>query len=116
MTNSASVFIDHYTAQLWGVDSQLLNNRSRLLKTSLRAAADLDLTIVKSFVHKFEPFGLSLILVIAESHLAIHTWPELGYMNVDVLSCSHNSHLEKIQEVLKAKFKPSRIQTKKISY
>ncbi|MCQ2559741.1 MAG: adenosylmethionine decarboxylase, partial [Clostridia bacterium] len=37
--------------------------------------------------HKFSPQGVSGVVVISESHLAIHTWPELGYAAVDVFTC-----------------------------
>ncbi len=41
---------------------------------------------VREYVfHKFSPHGVSGVVVISESHLAIHTWPELGYAAVDVL-------------------------------
>ncbi len=44
-------------------------------------------TIVDVVFHEFNPFGISGVVVIAESHLAIHTWPEYRYAAVDVFSC-----------------------------
>lgn len=44
-------------------------------------------TIVEVAFHEFSPFGISGMVVIAESHLAIHTWPEYGYAAVDVFTC-----------------------------
>ena len=44
-------------------------------------------TIVDEVFHEFSPFGISGVVVIAESHLAIHTWPEYCYAAVDVFSC-----------------------------
>lgn len=83
---------------------------------SLRIAKQLKLTVIKSFVHQFKPHGLSLILVISESHLAIHTWPEFGYLHVDVLSCSKSADLSKLEQILQIEFSPTRIFTKKIKY
>jgi S-adenosylmethionine decarboxylase len=74
------------------------------------------LTIVNSFIHRFEPHGVSLVLVIAESHLAIHTWPELGYMNIDVLSCSKDTNLKDIKKIIKDVFSPTKIIAKEIEY
>ena len=43
-------------------------------------------TIVRDVFHQFSPHGISGVVVIAESHLAIHTWPEHGYAAVDLFS------------------------------
>src|SRR2546423_1673602 len=110
------VYIDHYVAQAWGINAKLLNNKTKLLRISQKIAKDLNLNVVKSFVHRFEPHGLSMVLVISESHLAIHTWPELKYMNIDVLSCSPRSKLEKLEGSLEKEFKPTKIDSKKINY
>lgn len=116
MPKAARVFIDHHIAQLWGVDHQLLNHEGQLLRAALNIAQQLKLTVVKSFVHQFEPHGLSVVLVIGESHLAIHTWPELGYLHIDTLSCSKKADLTKLQEVLQQQFQPTRITSQKIDY
>lgn len=116
MSKTVKIYIDHHVAQAWGVNPAILNNRKQLLDSALRMAKEMKLTIVESFVHKFEPHGLSLVLVISESHLAIHTWPELGYMNIDVLSCSPKSNLENLEEALKKELSPSRIKSKQIKY
>jgi S-adenosylmethionine decarboxylase len=45
-------------------------------------------TIVKTVFHNFSPYGVSGVVVITESHVTIHTWPEHAYAAVDVFSCS----------------------------
>lgn len=45
-------------------------------------------TVVQTCFHKFSPHGLSGVVVIAESHLAVHTWPEHNAMCLDLFSCS----------------------------
>lgn len=45
-------------------------------------------TIVKAVFHNFSPYGVSGVVVITESHVTIHTWPEYGYAAVDIFSCS----------------------------
>lgn len=111
-----SSYIDHHIAQAWGVNFDLLNNKATLIKTSHQAALELNLNIVNTFVHRFKPHGLSLILVISESHFAIHTWPELGYMHVDVVSCCQGSSLNLLPKVLKKLFNPEKITCQKIDY
>jgi S-adenosylmethionine decarboxylase proenzyme len=54
----------------------------------LRAAAlKMNATIVSDHFHAFNPHGVSGVVIIAESHLSVHTWPEHGYAAVDVFSC-----------------------------
>ena len=52
-----------------------------------KAARDSNATIVNSVFHRFNPHGVSGVVVIAESHLAIHTWPEYNYAAVDLFTC-----------------------------
>src|SRR5262249_52699959 len=56
----------------------------------VEAAKRAQATIVDVVFHEFNPFGISGVVVIAESHLAIHTWPEYRYAAVDVFSCGES--------------------------
>ncbi len=56
-------------------------------ETLKNAALEAKATIVEVAFHEFSPFGISGMVIIAESHLAIHTWPEYGYAAVDVFTC-----------------------------
>ncbi len=56
--------------------------------TMLAAARVAQATIVTDSFHRFEPHGLSGVVVIAESHIAIHTWPERRYAAIDVFTCN----------------------------
>jgi S-adenosylmethionine decarboxylase proenzyme len=49
-------------------------------------------TIINKSLHKFEPQGLSIIYLLAESHLSIHTWPELKSCSIDFYHCGKTSH------------------------
>jgi S-adenosylmethionine decarboxylase proenzyme len=53
----------------------------------LTAAKKSGATILSNFLHKFSPQGVSGVVIIAESHLAIHTWPENSYAGVDFFTC-----------------------------
>ena len=52
----------------------------------------------------FSPYGVSGVVIIAESHLAIHTWPELGYAAVDLFTCGPKCDPKIAYEFLKKKF------------
>lgn len=55
---------------------------------------DLDLNVVKKLSRLFYPNGVSLIYVLSESHLAIHTWPELGIIHIDLVICTPRTQAE----------------------
>lgn len=58
-------------------------------------------TIVKAVFHNFSPFGVSGVVVITESHVTIHTWPEHAYAAVDIFSCSKKLDHATIRDQLK---------------
>jgi S-adenosylmethionine decarboxylase proenzyme len=60
-------------------------------------------TIVEKVFHTFNPHGISGVVVIAESHLAIHTWPEYGYAAVDLFTCGDDINPELAFEYLEAR-------------
>jgi len=66
-------------------------------------------TIITHNFHKFNPHGVSGVVVIAESHVAIHTWPEYGYAAVDIFTCGETIDPWVIQEHLKDSFESKNI-------
>lgn len=60
-------------------------------------------TIVRSVFHRYNPHGVSGVVVIAESHLSIHTWPEYGYAAVDFFTCGESVDPYKAFEYMKDK-------------
>jgi len=62
-------------------------------------------TIVKQTFHEFSPHGVSGVVVIAESHVAIHTWPEYNYAAVDIFTCGDTVNPLIIYNYLKQKLK-----------
>ena len=75
------------SVEYYKCDPGILNDVTAI-KRAMRDAADLaGATIVQEAFHLFNPHGVSGVIVIAESHLAIHTWPEYGYAAVDLFTC-----------------------------
>jgi S-adenosylmethionine decarboxylase proenzyme len=64
------------------------------------AAIDCGAVVLGNSFHHFNPQGVSGVVIIAESHLSIHTWPEYGYAAVDVFTCGTTVQPEKAAEVL----------------
>jgi len=77
----------HLLLELFDCDSDSINNLEAVKGSLIEAAKRAQATIVDVVFHEFNPFGISGVVVIAESHLSIHTWPEYRYAAVDVFSC-----------------------------
>jgi len=73
--------------ELYECDPIILNDRNYIDNALNKAAKRSGATIVTSTFHKFSPVGISGVVVIAESHVAIHTWPEYSYAAVDIFTC-----------------------------
>lgn len=74
-------------AEYYGCDSNVLHDNTRIEKLMLDAARQAHMTIVESVFHHFNPHGVSGAVIIAESHITIHTWPEHNYAAVDLFTC-----------------------------
>ncbi len=77
----------HLLLELRDCNPKTLSKLEFVKETLKNAALEAKATIVEVAFHEFSPFGISGMVVIAESHLAIHTWPEYGYAAVDVFTC-----------------------------
>ena len=77
----------HLLIELFDCDPDVINNLEAVKGALVEAARRAQATIVDVVFHEFNPFGISGVVVIAESHLSIHTWPEYRYAAVDIFSC-----------------------------
>ncbi|MCS6961352.1 MAG: adenosylmethionine decarboxylase [Deltaproteobacteria bacterium] len=91
----------HCICEFYDCDTGLLNNIKYLKSLFTTCAKDAGATVVKVVFHKFSPHGVSGVVIIAESHLSVHTWPEFGYAAVDVFTCGPLLNNTKIAESLK---------------
>ena len=77
----------HLILELYECRADVIGNNDLLSEGLVRAVRKAGATIVDSIFHDFSPGGLSGVIVIAESHVTIHTWPEHGYAAVDAFTC-----------------------------
>jgi len=77
----------HLLLDLFDWDAKIISSVQNVKASMLDAASRARATVVQLVFHEFSPFGISGVVVIAESHLAIHTWPEHRYAAVDVFTC-----------------------------
>lgn len=97
----------HLLIDLWGASS--LDNLE-IVETTLRESAEAaGATLLHTHLHHFSPNGgISGVLVLAESHISIHTWPERGYAALDVFMCG-DCDPYKTLPILKRAFRPTQI-------
>jgi spermidine synthase len=77
----------HVLVELYDCRPEALKDVQLIEQSMVRAAQDSGATVINATFHHFSPFGASGVVVIQESHLAIHTWPEYGYAAVDLFTC-----------------------------
>jgi S-adenosylmethionine decarboxylase len=77
----------HLLLELFDCDFDAISTLETVKGALVEAAKRAHATIVDVVFHEFNPFGISGVVVIAESHLSIHTWPEHRYAAVDIFSC-----------------------------
>ncbi len=93
----------HMLVEFYNCNAEVLDDVA-LVESIMNEAADVSgATIVQSNFHRFEPYGVSGVVVIAESHLSIHTWPEYQYASVDLYTCGDNVDPLLAYEHLKSK-------------
>lgn len=80
----------------------------------IEAAKAIEVEVLHSYFHRFQPQGITGVLVIAESHLTIHTWPEFDYAAVDIFTCGDTSLLAKAVSLLKERLFAKEVSEKKI--
>lgn len=105
----------HVLAEFYGCPEEILNDIQRIERTMVDAALEAGAEIREVAFHKFSPQGVSGVVVISESHLAIHTWPELGYAAVDVFTCGDKVDPWVSANYLKESFAARRLSAQEIT-
>lgn len=91
--------------EFYDCDKEVLKDEYLIREIMIEAVRKSRATIVTDTFHTFSPFGVSGVVVIAESHVAIHTWPEHGYAAVDVFTCGETIDPWVIQKYLEEHFR-----------
>ncbi len=105
----------HCILELYDCPSHLLNDEAFVTSTMREAVNQGMATQLGEVSHKFSPQGVTALALIAESHVAIHTWPECGYVAVDVFTCGDRASAEKACGYMVEAFQAGRHTMKKLS-
>lgn len=101
-------------AELFECDKNKLNDLDYVKKAMIETAVEANATIVGYKFHKFAPQGVSGVVIIAESHLAIHTWPEHGYAAVDIFTCGSRTEPRLALKFLQSAFRSKRVKHREL--
>ena len=98
----------HVILEYYGIASDKLNDADFIEQTFVDAVNEMRATVISVHFHHFNPHGVSGAVVISESHLTIHTWPEYGYAAVDVFTCGNVVDPWVAHNTFKKAFEPTR--------
>ncbi|MEM3383620.1 MAG: adenosylmethionine decarboxylase [Nitrososphaerales archaeon] len=102
----------HIIAELLGVDPEKISRVEIVRNIFDRVIYESNLKVISSNFYQFEPYGVSAVYLLRESHLSVHTWPEHGYIALDIFTCGSNKLAYKAFELLVKEFKPKIIKKK----
>jgi S-adenosylmethionine decarboxylase len=102
----------HLLIELWSCNRQKIDNLDYLERIMSQAAEIAGATVLKTAFQDFNPQGVSGVVVIAESHLTVHTWPEYGYAALDIFTCGSTVDPWKAAGFLKQEFEAEEMEIK----
>ena len=105
----------HCILELYQCDHARLNDEA-FIRTSITSSAKIaGATLINLVTHSFKPQGVTGLALLAESHISIHTWPEIGYAAIDVFTCGDHTMPEKACELLAKDFLSKNLSFKNIA-
>ena len=105
----------HIIADLYGVDDELISTTEKVSQIVEDAVRVGSLTKISSDYYQFEPKGVSGVVLLAESHLSFHTWPEYQLVTLDIYTCGEPQHADTAFNYIVKKLSPTSIDYKKLT-
>jgi S-adenosylmethionine decarboxylase len=102
----------HILADLYGVEFDKLDHVEDVKALLEGAVKYANLSKLSSHFHQFTPHGATGVILLEESHISIHTWPEHGYAAIDVYTCGGKEKTFKAMEYILKQLKPKRVDEK----
>ncbi len=109
LMEKARVYGKHVYGNLYGCDEGLLKDENTLREIVVNAARIGNMTLLDVKSWKIGE-GVSVVAIVLESHITIHTWPEYRFATVDVYSCGMHTNPEKAFEYIVSRLKPERVE------
>jgi len=102
----------HLIVEFWG--GKIIENPKEIERILIRAAKEAKNIPLKVITRKFQPHGITGVVLLAESHITLHSWPEINYLAIDIFTCGDKTFPYRALDYLKKKFKPKKTKIKKI--
>lgn len=109
-----STFGRHVAVDTWGVDFDLLNSAELLQSHMVEAAEACGATVLSVQAKQFEPQGATVLVMLSESHLSIHTYPERGFAAIDCYTCGETVDPQLAIDYMVNVLKPTSTYAKKL--
>lgn len=103
-------FVDHVVFKVFGVKSDLLKSKSKILSALGKLCITHNLKVMDKKITSFKGGGITVTFVLANSNLVVHTWPELGSVHIDLITCSPIYRKEMLLDTISKIFNTSRIE------
>lgn len=92
----------HVLGEIYDANKEKLNNLDFLVEALSRGVEKSNATCVGTLIKKFEPQGLSVVMLLSESHVSVHTYPEYNSLFFDAFTCGEKCNPEMIIQTLKS--------------
>jgi S-adenosylmethionine decarboxylase len=107
-----STYGRHIAVDVWGVDFTVLDNMNYLQQIMIEAAEKSGATVLSVINKKFDPTGCTILILLSESHLSIHTYPEKEFAAIDCYTCGEKVDPKIAMDHLIDILKPNKIYSK----
>lgn len=81
----------HLLVEVYNVPFDKLNDKEKIEHVCVSAVKSENFTVLNTFSHQFDPYGVTTVISLAESHLSCHTWPENGCVAIDIFTCGNKN-------------------------
>lgn len=103
----------HLLAEFW--DPTFIDDAQEIETLLGKAAKAANSTLLKAGSYQFDPHGVTAFVILAESHISIHSWPEVGYIAIDIFTCGDHTMPHKAIEFLQEVFRPEKVELKEVT-
>lgn len=104
----------HYLLEMYSCPPEVIDDLERVRLAVRDAATVARCTVLHEAAHSFQPQGVTALALLAESHISVHTWPELGYAAADVFTCGEHARPRDACESLARALQAGRFEIKSL--
>jgi S-adenosylmethionine decarboxylase len=102
----------HLLVDFWFTKN--IEDKSKIKQILIEAGKRANSVPLKTSIHKFNPHGITGIVLLAESHISIHSWPEIAYVGLDIFTCGDSAKPHEALEYLKSQFNPKEMDVREL--